>query len=180
MENRDPAIVRAIAKDVQYELNRAGDGWELTLGRHFNHAPERLWTMITDPAQLAKWSPIVPDRPLTSAGPAVSRENPDDDPVAADVIEADPPRLLVHRWGSDELRWLISPDGAGSLLELRQRFVSREMAGSYGAGWRICLGTLAVQDDGDMHERVVGQRAMAYDWVMYRERFDGDCPIDQR
>ena len=37
-------------------------------------------------ACLQRWSPVVPERPLTSVGPALSRETPEADPVAADVL----------------------------------------------------------------------------------------------
>lgn len=32
--------------------------------REFPQSPERLWQMLTDPARLARWSPVVPDRAL--------------------------------------------------------------------------------------------------------------------
>ena len=39
--------------------------------RDFRHTPEKVWAAITEPAQLAKWSPFTVDRNLGAAGDAV-------------------------------------------------------------------------------------------------------------
>jgi hypothetical protein len=49
-------------------LTEADGRWVLTMTRELAHPPERVWPMLTDPEQLSRWSPVVPDRPLTSAG----------------------------------------------------------------------------------------------------------------
>ncbi|MDO5661603.1 MAG: hypothetical protein Q4G40_02810, partial [Brachybacterium sp.] len=42
---------------------------------------EAAWEHLVEPDLLATWSPVVPDRRLTTVGPALSRERPEDDPV---------------------------------------------------------------------------------------------------
>jgi hypothetical protein len=51
----------------------------------------------TDPALLATWSPIVPERALIAVGPVLARENPEDNPVAVDVLATAGNHALSHR-----------------------------------------------------------------------------------
>lgn len=173
MSNRpiDQTILNEIQRDIDVQLDRDGDAWVLTMRRRLAQRPELVWRMLTEPDLLARWSPIVPDRPFTIVGPARSRENPGDESVDAEVLEVDPPRLLVHRWGSDTLRWSVSADGAGSILQLQQRSADRAYAASLAGGWQVCFGTLAAIGDGTERERVVGQRAMDYGWQELHDRY---------
>lgn len=167
----DNVVATEISTPLDVSLVPDADRWMLTLRRQFPQTPERLWEMLTDPAQLARWSPIVPDRSLTTPGPATCRENPEDEPIDAEVITVEPHRLLVHRWGVDLLRWQITPTDGGTLLELRQTFADRDYAGSYAAGWHVCFGSLSANASAT-HDRVVGQRAMDYGWEQLRDFYD--------
>jgi uncharacterized protein YndB with AHSA1/START domain len=167
----DEVIAAEISAGTQTSLARDDDRWALTVRRTLRHSPERVWQMITEPDLLALWSPIVPNRPLLEPGPATTREHPEDEPVDAEVLEVDPPRLLVHRWGGHLLRWTVSPAEGGSVLEVRQLFEDRADASSYAAGWRICLGTLAATRDGVVRERVSGSRAVDYGWQELRDQY---------
>ena len=130
--------------------------------RRFPHDPQRLWAMITDPERLARWSPIVPDRPLTTPGPASCRETPGDDRIDAEVLVVDAPRRLVHRWGPGLLSWTIAPAEGGAIRELRQTLREPGYASVYAGGWQVCLGRLAAEEHRVERERVVGERARAY------------------
>lgn len=167
----DTIIAAEISKPLDVSLVPEADHWMLIMRRQFRQGPERLWEMLTDPAQLARWSPIVPNRSLSEPGPATCRENPDDEPIDAEVVTAEAPRLLVHRWGTDLLRWEITPGDGGTLLELRQTFADRGYASSYAAGWQICFGTLSANAIAG-HDRVVGQHALDYGWEQLRDVYD--------
>lgn len=167
----DKTITAEIAMPMDVTLEPDASRWTLVLRRRFRHSPDRLWRMITEPDRLARWSPIVPDRPLTAPGPATCRENPGDEPRDAEVIRVDPPRQLVHRWGSDLLRWTVIPETGGTTLELRQTFDDRSVASMYAAGWRVCFGTLAATHDGVDRERIVGMAAMDYGWQGLNDRY---------
>lgn len=170
----DERIAAEVRAPTEVALESDGARWTLVLRRRFRHDPERLWRMLTDPDRQARWSPVVTDRPLTEPGPATSRENPGDEPRDAEVLVADAPRLLVHRWGRDLLRWTIAPTQDGTLLELRQTFDDRAWGAALAAGWQVCLGALAATDDGIERERPVGQRAMAYGWQELHDRYEPD------
>ncbi len=170
---RDETIAAAIHQPVEALVEHEGNTWTLVMRRRFAHPPERLWRMLTEPDRLGRWSPIVPDRPLTAPGPATSRENPGDDPVDTEVLLVDPPHRLVHRWAADVLSWTLTPGATGTVLELRQTTGDRGSSVAMAAGWQVCLGRLAAED-GTARERPTGRRALAYGWQELYERYEGD------
>jgi uncharacterized protein YndB with AHSA1/START domain len=176
----DETIAAQIHAPVEVLLEHGESQWTLVMRRHFPHSPQKLWQMITDPERLARWSPVVPNRPLTEPGPATCREEADSDPLNAEVLIADAPRRLVHRWGSELLAWTINPVKGGATLELRHTLTDRSQASQFAAGWQVCLGRLAAEDDRIRRERVVGERARDYRCQELLERYEtaltGTCP----
>jgi uncharacterized protein YndB with AHSA1/START domain len=161
----EPLIRAAIAcRPRDAEVAPDTGKWVLTMRRELPHPPEVVWPMLTEPDRLARWSPVVPDRPLDTTGPATSRETPDAVPVDAEVLTCDPPRKLVHRWGGDVLHWTLESTNEGCRLTLEHVFADRAQHPSFSAGWHICLAVLEVVLDGHDVERVVGDRALAYGW----------------
>lgn len=135
---------------------------------------DELWQSLTDPERLAQWSPVVPDRPLTSVGPALSREQPDQDPVACDVIAIAGTHALTHAWGDERLNWLIEP----ARLVLQMHLSSPDRAPLFVAGWQVCLAVLDAQLSGVPQDRLVGMDAMDHGWEDLRRRYveELDCP----
>lgn len=162
-EPRDEEIARQIHAPIEVLLQQTEAEWTLIMRRTFPHSPKKLWRMLTRPDLLERWSPVVPDRALDRPGPATCREHPHDTPIDAEVLIADAPRKLVHRWGPELLSWTITrAANSGATLELRQTLNDPTRASLYAAGWQVCLGRLAAEEDGVDRERVVGDRARAY------------------
>ncbi|MET8798413.1 SRPBCC domain-containing protein [Nocardia sp. NPDC004568] len=159
---RDEVIDAQIHSPVEILLQHDKAEWPLIMRRPFPCPPEKLWRMITEPERLARWSPVVPDRPLDEPGPATCREQPRDEQFDAEVLMADAPRKLVHRWGPEILTWTITRTGDGATLELRQTLSDDNRATLNAAGRQVCLGRLAAVRDGTDRERAVGDRARAY------------------
>jgi uncharacterized protein YndB with AHSA1/START domain len=159
------------ANPVAAELARHGERWVLTMQRRLRHAPERVWTMLTEPERLARWSPFVPDRVLDSTGPATARENSGDPPREAEVLTCDAPHELVHRYGDDVLRWTLQADGDGTLLTLHHTLDGSQPPAAIASGWHICLGTLAALEVDDRVGRVVGNDAMDYGWEKLQDAY---------
>jgi uncharacterized protein YndB with AHSA1/START domain len=143
--------------------NRDGT-WILTLTRDFAHPPEVVWPWLTDPERLARWSPIVPDRPFDAPGARRVRENPGDESVDGEVISVEPPHELVHRWGEDQVRWRLTPTTSGCQLTLEQRMRQRDPAAMNAAGWDVCLTVLEKALAGGDAPRAVGPDALAAGW----------------
>ncbi len=64
------------------------------------------------------------------------------------VLAFEPPGLLAHTWGEDELRWEVEARDDGCILRLTHLFDDRFKAARDGAGWHMCLDSLALALDG--------------------------------
>jgi uncharacterized protein YndB with AHSA1/START domain len=169
----DPIRAEIARRGVSDATLEKTDGrWVLTMSRDLRHPVERVWPMLTEPERLAQWSPVVPDRPFTTVGPATAQEQPAAPRVDAEVLVCEPPRELVHRWGDQLLRWTLEPTPEGSRLTLAHTFDERDGGAVFAAGWHICLATLAARLDGHDVTRVVGEDATAYGWDDLRGRYD--------
>lgn len=152
-------------------LQSQDGAWLLTMERDFGHPPEVVWPWLTDPERLARWSPVVPDRPFDAPGARQVRENPDDDPVDGEALSVDPPRELVHRWGDDLVRWRLTPTATGCRLTLEQTMRQRDPAAMNAAGWDVCLTVLDEVLGGSETPRATGPDAAARGWAALRDDY---------
>lgn len=129
---------------------------------------QTVWSYVTEPELLAAWSPKVPDRPLTSVGPAEARENPEDAPFSVEVLAVDPGKQVTHRWGDDLITWTITGDRIDFAIVLREL----NAAAMYAAGWQVCFGVLAALLQGEQQPRIVGEDAFRVGWQELKERYD--------
>jgi uncharacterized protein YndB with AHSA1/START domain len=172
----DPRIAAIVAREpTDAAIVYVGGRWVLTLTRELGHGVDRVWSMLTEPDELRTWSPVVPSRPLTSVGPATSRETAAAEVVDAEVLVCDPPRVLSHRWGTAVLHWTLTPTEGGCRLTLEHAFGDRSVGPSAAAGWHLCLAVLVARLDGEDVERVVGRRAFDYGWQSLASAYD-DAP----
>ncbi|HET6704345.1 SRPBCC family protein [Amycolatopsis sp.] len=134
----------------------------LRLERRLKHAPEKVWRAITDPAELAHWFPAKVDVELRDGGAIRFTFPGEDSTTTGQVVTADPPREFTFVWHDDTLRWLITPDGDGSLLEFTHTFgrgdpaIAKLAAGRTAAGWDVCLDALAARLAGTDFEEPQG------------------------
>jgi len=155
---------------AEASVRQDGDGWTLMFVRDFNHPPARVWSALTDPAQLAEWSPYAADRDLGSTGPAVltmlGASTSEDS--SASVTVANPPNgtdgVLQYAWGDDVLRWDVSATSAGTRLTLSHSIPDRDRAPQMAAGWHLCLAVAEHLLDGDPIAPIRGDEAMDYGW----------------
>lgn len=159
-------------RDLQLRADFDGDA--LQFEADIAGTETQLWDAVTQPEVLARWSPIVPDRPLTSIGPALSRETPEAEPVAADVLALAGQHALTHRWDEDTVEWMVE-DGR---LVCRMLLAQPDYAPYYAAGWQVCLAVLDAQLSGEEQERIVGMDAMAHGWDELRKQYTEElgCP----
>jgi uncharacterized protein YndB with AHSA1/START domain len=131
----------------------------LRLERRLKHAPEKVWHAITDPAELAHWFPAKVDVELRAGGAIRFTFPGEDSTTTGRVVTVDPPREFTFVWNDDTLRWLITPDGDGSLLEFTHTFgrgdpaIAKLAGGRTAAGWDVCLDTLAARLSGHDFEQ---------------------------
>lgn len=161
-------------------LAAAGNEWNLIVDRVVPHPPARVWTALTDPADLARWGPFDTERPLTSTGPVqlTTRDAGETKPSDEEVRAVEPGTLVEYSWGSGVLRWELHPHEDGSRLVLRHRFPDRSQAPSYAAGWQLCLQSLSeLLIDGVTQSRV-GTSASAYGWQELHDKYRSYLGID--
>jgi uncharacterized protein YndB with AHSA1/START domain len=133
---------------VSAKLLTVDDRPVLRLERRLKHAPEKVWHAITDPGELTHWFPAKVDVELRAGGAIRFTFPGEDTTTTGHVVTVDPPREFTFVWNDDTLRWLISPDGDGSLLEFTHTFgrgdpaIAKLAAGRNAAGWDVCLGAL--------------------------------------
>ena len=149
--------------------------WTVILTRDLGHSVNRVWAALTEPGQLRRWAPFTADRDLAAPGEVVLTmlDGPEDAAVELPgaVLAAEPPTLLVYRWGPDVLRWELTPTGDGTTLVLRHTLADEGMSSAVAAGWHLCLDVLDADLNGTPFGPVVGRRAQDYGWADLNQRY---------
>lgn len=104
----------------------------LCFRRRLNHSAERVWRALADTDEQEHWFP---------AG----------EPLRVTVSE--PSRLLEGTWFGDTLRFALTPEGDGCVLEFTHTFADRAIAARTAAGWDRCLARLQALLAGARWER---------------------------
>ncbi|TDD65688.1 SRPBCC family protein [Jiangella aurantiaca] len=150
-------------------VRRTVDGRvEIRFERRFAHSPAKLWQALTDPAELRAWRfPAVVE--LDLAPGATLYFHPTDEqrerfgvtpePVAGRMIVADPPRLLEYTWGTETLRWELTPDGDGCRLVFRNTIGDDGAGPAVAGGWHAGLELLEAALSGRAVDWDIWQRA---------------------
>ena len=129
---------------------------------------ERVWAALTDPQQLRRWAPFLPDRDLGSVGSAqltmldgaeLARE-----PTPGTVTTVEPPHLLAYSWGDDFLRWELTSIDGGTSLTLRHTLTNLGMRSAVCAGWHLCLEAANALLAGRNYGPVAGSAARDHGW----------------
>jgi uncharacterized protein YndB with AHSA1/START domain len=137
------------------------------------HAPHKVWSALTDPAQLREWAPFDADRDLGTTGEATLTMAGGAEPEAlpATVRHAEPARLLEYTWGDDVLRWELEASGSGTRLTLRHTIDDRDWIPSVLAGWHICLDVADRLMAGRPVGRIVADEARDHGWGRLKDAY---------
>ena len=143
--------------------------WTVILRRELSHPVKRVWEALTEPGQLRQWAPFTVERDLATTGDVVFTmlDGTDSGETVVDagvVLESDPPRLLVYRWGQDVLRWELTGTEDGTTLVLRHALHDDNLTSAVAAGWHICLDVADAMMKDVPFGPVVGERAKEYGW----------------
>jgi len=133
-------------------LDTIGGKTVLRFERRLAHPPEKVFRAISDPAELAHWFPARMEAELRTGAPVrFTFDEQDAEAPGGEILEVDPPKLLVYTWGDDVLRWEIVPEGEGCRLFFSQTIAEEGMSGGRAgaarnaAGWDVCLTRLAAR-----------------------------------
>lgn len=81
------------------EVVKEGDKWTLLFTRELRHSPEKVWSALTDPAQLREWAPFDSDGNLATTGKTVKLSTvgtPKPYVTETTITRAEEPTLLEY------------------------------------------------------------------------------------
>jgi len=144
----------------QGTLEPAGSRWRLRFTRRLAHSPEKVWRAIVEPEHRDAWFPqrVVGD---WAVGAPLKFESDYGD-FDGEVLAFEPPQLVEFRWGTDQIRLEVRPDGDGTLLTLLDTFDELGKAARDAAGWHVCLDGLESSLDG---------KKSASEWKAVNQRY---------
>ncbi|MBC7790915.1 MAG: SRPBCC family protein [Anaerolineae bacterium] len=154
-------------------VRQDNERWTLVFTRELQHSPERVWTALTDPAELREWAPFDSDRNLGMTGKAAFTMAGEgaDEKLEETVRRAKPPRLLEHTWGGDLLRWELDPIASGTRLTLYHTLSDRTWVPKVAAGWHICLDVADRLMSGHPVGRIVGEAGKQHGWERLNDAY---------
>jgi uncharacterized protein YndB with AHSA1/START domain len=176
-------------------IEEVDGGRVIRFERRLDHPIEKVWSALTEPAQLAGWLAAADELELVEGGRVVLRwlnspENkrqwerygvilPDDfDPEAEDIVKGtftkiEPPRLLeMDTDAFGVLRWQLRETESGCALTFTSALpedFADEMAPQTMAGWHDHLGRLANALEG--RPTVDWSKISLDDWAKLRDRY---------
>jgi uncharacterized protein YndB with AHSA1/START domain len=162
--------------------------WVLRLQRTFPQGRDAVWRAITNPDDVASWTPFRPDRALGSTGPLrLTAIDGSGEVHDSQVRSVTPPESLTYLWGDDQLRFSLFEESNGTLLTLAHTMDDHNAAASIAAGWHLCLGALELLLEGKEVPSVVGEKAKQYGWqnlereyrALFAAQTDTSIPDDQ-
>jgi len=148
------------------EVRKDGEKWTLVVTRDLRHPPARVWSALTEPAQLREWAPFDANRSLGTLGPAKLSlvGAPKEQVSETRVTRADAPHVLEYDWGGQAMRWELEPLPTGGTRLTLWHAIDKGFIAMGAAGWHICLDVLEHWVDGAPLGRIVGGEAMKFDW----------------
>ena len=137
------------AEDLYGTLERAGDVWVLRYRRRLSHPREKVWRALTEDEHLEGWFPTTIEGDRVAGAPLhFSFRQAEAAPFDGEMLAFDPPSVMELRWADDVLRFELSPDAGGCVLDLTVTFPEYGKAARDAAGWHVCLEQLEHVVDG--------------------------------
>lgn len=135
------------------------EGPSLRFERLYGYPLERVWQAISDPAEREGWFPS---------------------DAQAEVVECDPPRLLVLSFWDTTLRFELSPEDDGCLLVFTHEFDDRDEAAKTAAGWDRCFARMDAMLAGIEHPEAAALELWPIVHERYAESFGVDPEVGRR
>jgi uncharacterized protein YndB with AHSA1/START domain len=139
-----------LGTDEHGTVERSADGMAvLRYRRRLPHSQTKVWRALTEDVHLAEWFPTTMEGERATGAPLhFSFRQGEAEPFDGEMLAFDAPSLMELRWADDILRFEVSPDGSGCVLELTVTFPEYAKAARDAAGWHVCLEQLGYVCDG--------------------------------
>lgn len=141
-----------IAEQDLAEIRRVDGGFRCEFTRDFDHAPQEVWRMLTDPARLPEW--LAPGTIEQRIGGRARLDFGDSGIVIDSLVSlCEPDHLLEYSWsGPGEptrlLTWTLTALLDGCRLTLVLRLPGDDVVDRSCAGWEAHLDMLAAALEG--------------------------------
>jgi uncharacterized protein YndB with AHSA1/START domain len=144
------------------------------LERRLTHSVQRVWRAITDPTELARWfvAPVDWKPELGETWEAMGQ--------TGEITELEAPRLLAWRWGKEEFRFELRPDGECCLLVFTHIFEDRALGAQHAAGWEAYLNRLDSHLAGGYLSEQEAHEVVPELHERYAERFELDPEVGRQ
>lgn len=171
---------------VEATLYASYPNWKLGFTRELAKEPATVWDAISRADEVATWAPFRPDHDLVSLGDVgLTPTDGGEEALPGRVLEVQAPSSLVYLWGTDQLQFELTPTDAGTRLGFVHTFDDHNSAGSFAAGWHLCLAALELLLAGKDVPSVVGDNAMEHGWedlereyaALFEDRDDSPEPM---
>lgn len=150
---------------VEATLHPDNLNWTLHMHRTFPQDQNAVWDAITKADLVGQWMPFRPHGDFVATGDVwLTPTDGGNEDMEGNVLNVNAPASLRYRWGTDELRFELTPGDKGTTLDFAHTFDDRNSAAKIAAGWHICFGALHLLLAGKDVPSVVGQNAMNYGW----------------
>ncbi|GEA88237.1 SRPBCC family protein [Cellulomonas cellasea] len=135
-------------------LTAEGQEAQVRFERTLAVPPADLWSALTEPARVERWLGRLSGDLRTGGAYVLDMADEGSADAAADratgeVLACEPPSRLLLSWsfpgeGPSEVEARVEPRGAGSVLLVEHRRLTRGGARGYGAGWHTFLDHLVL------------------------------------
>lgn len=146
-------------------VEKDGEKWTLVLVKELRHSPEKVWAALTEPEQLAQWSPFDADHSLGTVGAKakITTVGAPAEYATAEttVTRADAPHVLEYKWGHFDMLWQLEENGEGTRLTLWTT-IGRNYMAMGAAGWQICFDVMDLYLQGQPIGRLVAGDALQF------------------
>lgn len=138
--------------DIKGAVWREGSRMVIRLEREFDHAPDVVWDMLTNPAQLGKW--LAPGVLEAKAGGRIHLDfGSSGTPIEGYVQACEANALLEYSWSAGAaperpLRWELSAENGSTRLTLTIVLPDDDLIAIACAGWDAHLEMLTAALEG--------------------------------
>lgn len=157
--------------DAKLERRDSDSRLVLSIERHLEHAPAKVWRALTERELLKQWFPADVKGEWKVGAPLRFEFLHDEvgdvseSDLRGEVLEVVPERTLAFRWGDGVIRCQLIPhDDGGCTLRLSETLNDASWGARNAAGWEMCLENLELA--------LQGATIAKFAWDAWRPRFE--------
>jgi len=134
---------RRMSSPVNATLSTDDGRQVLRFEKKLAHPPEKVWSAITEPAQLSRWYPMKVTEMDLQVGGKVTIDDGEGNIYSGRITELEPQRVFAYlEEETDLLHMELRPEGAETVLIFTHTFDTAFMVAPTAGGWHTTLDAL--------------------------------------